>query len=735
MERETKRKAPSAASPDNEGRAVKRQKLPGDAEPTVETVESTTAVGLKFVESLKAAKDKTGRPIATHFLTLPDRNQIPEYYEEILLPIAIDTIEAKLIHGGYPTLSAVESDVKRLVNNAKTFNDKKSLIYEDAERVRKTASNFMVKHNPAYRDPGYVAVATPIPGDATNGTLGAAHKVHKPVIFAQAAPPPTPEAGERPRRAAAVSQTPVPPPPKRSRSAGRQSAAPEADDDNPDFTGKTFQQAQEQIVREMINYTENDLQIFQPFINLPNRALKDYYQVIKNPMSLTRISNKVKGVQGRNPPTGITDLKSWNAFEDEVSMIWKNARHYNEDGSDISNLATELEEFFMQRLAEAKAKVEEPPQPKLKINMSAPKSQSIKLRLGGPKGSPGPTSAPDTPAGRSSATPGVIVDSDALERQQRHVQAGMNGGQRPPSSGTPSQGTMPRNPFGGSRPSSTSIPPLNQDKGFNGATSPPVLNGVKSESQAVQSPALNTIRLSSAVPESQKDGQRPSVSVQAPQPAASAMPPPLGTTPRPLSGSPHPAVGQQPHYNSQNYYAPPPPQAFENHRRAAGKTAADALIPSITLSAHPLLNLPHPWCHSIPASKERTQQSVTMTLPSSHHYLQIIPYMPIALTGRLYRLFVTVNGSRVLEVTRPVNGVGVGVGAVGADVGGGGGGKEKGKPVFEAKLVQGVNRIEVEAVAEKEVRKGGKKEGGQVQGVGEVEGEKFTVFVHLMRPF
>jgi hypothetical protein len=36
-------------------------------------------------------------------------------------------------------------------------------------------------------------------------------------------------------------------------------------------------------------------------------------------------------------------FKSWDAFEDAFSLIWKNARIYNEDGSDIYNLSLELE--------------------------------------------------------------------------------------------------------------------------------------------------------------------------------------------------------------------------------------------------------------------------------------------------------------------------------------------------------------------------------------------------------
>lgn len=85
------------------------------------------------------------------------------------------------------------------------------------------------------------------------------------------------------------------------------------------------------------------LQIFLPFQNLPSRSLKDYYQLIKDPMSLAAIQKKVRGVIGREAPTGHTLFKSWDAFEDAFSLIWKNARIYNEDGSDIYNLSLELE--------------------------------------------------------------------------------------------------------------------------------------------------------------------------------------------------------------------------------------------------------------------------------------------------------------------------------------------------------------------------------------------------------
>ena len=65
--------------------------------------------------------------------------------------------------------------------------------------------------------------------------------------------------------------------------------------------------------------------------------------MIKNPVSLKSVQKAVRGVKGRDKPTGVTFLKSWAAFEEAISHIWENARTFNEDGSDISELAGELE--------------------------------------------------------------------------------------------------------------------------------------------------------------------------------------------------------------------------------------------------------------------------------------------------------------------------------------------------------------------------------------------------------
>jgi hypothetical protein len=150
------------------------------------------------------------------------------------------------------------------------------------------------------------------------------------------------------------------------------------------------------------------------------------------------------------------------------------------------------------------------------------------------------------------------------------------------------------------------------------------------------------------------------------------------------------------------------------------------LIPKITLNTHPALNLPKPWSLDVFADKRKTEHSATIVVPTSNSYLQITPRVPIALTNRLYRLFVLVNGNKTFEVNR----VPVTAGINGSSPGPGyEGGKKKGEPVFEAKLVGGVNRIDIELVAEKD-RMGAPE---TMNGKEQIEVEKCTIFLNVMR--
>lgn len=152
----------------------------------------------------------------------------------------------------------------------------------------------------------------------------------------------------------------------------------------------------------------------------------------------------------------------------------------------------------------------------------------------------------------------------------------------------------------------------------------------------------------------------------------------------------------------------------------------EALVPKITISTHPALNLSRQWSVNIPANKQKRIHSCTIPVPTHYSYLQIVPHVPIALTSRLYRLFVTVNGNKTFEVNRiPVTaGINGSLPQPGIE-----GGKKKGEPVYEAKLAVGVNRVEVEIVAEKDRK--GKPESKDPKE--QIETERCTIFLHLSR--
>ena len=134
------------------------------------------------------------------------------------------------------------------------------------------------------------------------------------------------------------------------------------------------------------------------------------------------------------------------------------------------------------------------------------------------------------------------------------------------------------------------------------------------------------------------------------------------------------------------------------------------MITNLSLATHPGLNISPHFRMDIPPSPQMAQQSITINLPSTHYYLQIKPTIAASLLERQHKLFVT-SGSTRLHAIPTIPGHSV----------------DNRHPLFEARLLPGVNRIEIELIAA--LPKGSAKPaGGQ-----EVELEKIIVFANLMR--
>jgi hypothetical protein len=178
-----------------------------------------------------------------------------DYYEKTKMPVSIEMIEERLRKKEFPTMTSLESYWKRLVQNAKEYNQRDSIIHRDAERIRKRVLTFMEAHNPAYEnDPEYKSFPTPLPGDDSQ-ELGVPTPPQEEEIDADGESDHE-MTGTDTRASEVPSEAQVP----AKRRPGRKpkdrdaSATPAVDriTVEGDFEELTFQEAQEKLIKELM---------------------------------------------------------------------------------------------------------------------------------------------------------------------------------------------------------------------------------------------------------------------------------------------------------------------------------------------------------------------------------------------------------------------------------------------------------------------------------------------------
>ena len=168
----------------------------------------------------------------------------------------------KLDEGAYETVTALESDVKRMISNAKQYNERGSEIFLDAEKIRKMTSTFMEPRNPAYRDdPQYVPGPTPIPddwrGQQTEGAMDATTEKDPKRIKLDTGVPDT-ASGAMSTRKSGRHSSDVPVSAKKEHTDKASTDAKRGVTVDDSFAGMTFQQAQEKIVANLLNLKDRE---------------------------------------------------------------------------------------------------------------------------------------------------------------------------------------------------------------------------------------------------------------------------------------------------------------------------------------------------------------------------------------------------------------------------------------------------------------------------------------------
>ncbi|KPV73767.1 uncharacterized protein RHOBADRAFT_48765 [Rhodotorula graminis WP1] len=70
------------------------------------------------------------------FNELPSKRDYPDYYLLITHPISLKEIKKKVNNGTYPNTDAFATDIHQMLNNAMTYNEEGSVVYEDARMLR-----------------------------------------------------------------------------------------------------------------------------------------------------------------------------------------------------------------------------------------------------------------------------------------------------------------------------------------------------------------------------------------------------------------------------------------------------------------------------------------------------------------------------------------------------------------------------------------------------------------------
>jgi len=92
-----------------------------------------------LLKGLRKFKNPGGDLKILHFEKMPDKSVMPEYYQEIKNPIAMDLIKRKAKRKKYQSVDQVLKDLDLMFDNAKSYNLEDSQVYRDAVDLQKEA--------------------------------------------------------------------------------------------------------------------------------------------------------------------------------------------------------------------------------------------------------------------------------------------------------------------------------------------------------------------------------------------------------------------------------------------------------------------------------------------------------------------------------------------------------------------------------------------------------------------
>ncbi|XP_029411235.1 protein polybromo-1 isoform X26 [Nannospalax galili] len=252
----------------------------------------------QLYDTVRSCRNNQGQLIAEPFLHLPSKKKYPDYYQQIKMPISLQQIRTKLKNQEYETLDHLECDLNLMFENAKRYNVPNSAIYK---RVLKLQQVMQAKKKElARRDD--IEDGDSMISSATSDTGSA----------------------------------------KRKRNTH-----------DSEMLGLRRLSSKKNIRKQRMKILFNVvLEAREPgsgrrlcdlFMVKPSKKdYPDYYKIILEPMDLKIIEHNIRNDKYAGEEGMMEDMK----------LMFRNARHYNEEGSQVYNDAHILEKLLKDKRKE-----------------------------------------------------------------------------------------------------------------------------------------------------------------------------------------------------------------------------------------------------------------------------------------------------------------------------------------------------------------------------------------------
>ncbi|OUC49830.1 putative Bromodomain protein [Trichinella nativa] len=247
-------------------------------------------------------RDQTGRVVALAFMEKPSKKLYPDYYKVIPEPIDLHMIKATIDSDRYTSSQALAADFELLFENARHYNEDYSAIYTDANTLNGVFADAM-KHV--------------FPNPLTIPKCGKARRSNYNFILK-----------DRSRRGSYSSD-----------SSGNRVSRKSQNISLGEHELKLWYIYQ--AIKEFRD--PNNRTLSSVFLKLPSRTdYPDYYEVIRKPIDLQKICNKLSAKQ----------YDSVEALVSDFALMFDNACKFNDPDSLIYKDALTLQRVLIQKAAE-----------------------------------------------------------------------------------------------------------------------------------------------------------------------------------------------------------------------------------------------------------------------------------------------------------------------------------------------------------------------------------------------